>query len=139
MLCTSLLLFNFQRSLTSRSAALSRDLVIIPLSFPFVKPFFKSFLKSFSRLVQVLFAVSLFPFAERACILYYALPVLSSTFFTFSPFSSFLVPSTIPMRHFIRLFGRKVYNMNKQFAVFHKPFPLFLCIGAIFCIKAPLF
>ena len=44
MLCTSLLLFNFQGSSVP---ALRGDLVIIPLSLPFVKSFFKTFLSFF--------------------------------------------------------------------------------------------
>ena len=67
------------------SASLSRDLVIIPLSFRFVNTFFKTFLKSFSGLVQ---AFDRGAVSVTACILYYFPPFLSSTFFHFFPLFS---------------------------------------------------
>ena len=126
MLCTSLLLFNFQRSF--RLAPLSRRATLLlyhfpsSLSIPFLN-FFKKFFQGSSIL-----SLAVSPTPSRSEPVYYttARSFCQALFYTFSPFSSFLVPSTIPMRHFIRLFGRKVYILHNSFVPSHKYSLLFL-------------
>ena len=128
MLCTSLLLFNFQRSFFR--PRFRGDLVIIPHPIPFVKPFFQSFLNSFENLFHRLVHCLRRGIPPRFCgeLDYYTtfLPFCQLFFSFFSAFSSLLSTRTILMRHFVRHLGHKYNKLYNHFGDCNKTKPFFL-------------
>ena len=92
LLCTYLLLFNFQWPVAARSSLLFGDSIIISHHFAFVKYFFKSFFNFF----QVSFNLSQYTPSKSpsrtAFIFYHFLPLLSTLFSKLFSFCRFFIP-----------------------------------------------
>ena len=118
MLCTSLLLFNFQRS--SLPPLLRRPCyytTFMGVCQPLFLKFFKNF---FQKLVCFLFVVAA---SRTACILYYFPPTLSSTFFNF--FSFFL--TFVHLHNFYTSFSTTFRTKSIHFIQCLRLFLQFLC------------
>ena len=104
MLCTSLLLFNFQRS----SPPLSRRPFYYTTSLPVCQYLFENFLKFFQDFFEAsLIRFSVAPPSRTACILYYFCFHLSSLFFTFFCFFLAFVTSSSLYMSFCTTFWAK--------------------------------
>ena len=96
------------------------DLLIIPPSFAFVKTFSKTFLKVFSRLNSRSLRQPLPSTSRTACILYYSLLFLSSTFYIFFAIFLSFVRSNSLNRHNVRHSIQKVNILPKKLVLFTK-------------------